>query len=254
MQKGLWGNEEVKDLFSFVEKAKASNVSLKFAFIEHAKKYSRQPNSVRNYYYHEVDNLWKDEKRKKDLGISLDKHKKSSIRYFSQEQEAELMDRIEKLVADGCSVRKACFTLANGEVGEMLRYQNKYRNYVAKKKASSQNNIIKFTSKRKESLSESDLNSLFLGLVRLVKRSAVEEVNERFKEEKESANALLRKAIVDLGKKDKEIKDLKESFAALKKENAILLQTVTKNACDKADKLSQKLKAKKNILSNKETL
>lgn len=250
MQKGSWSSEEVISLFSAVEEAKDKNISLKFAFIEHAKKYSRQPNSVRNYYYHEVDNLYKDKARKKELGIDLEKHKKSSIRYFSQEQESELMKKIEELVSQGNSVRKACFTLAKGDVGEMLRYQNKYRNFLAKKKPS-ENNIIKFTQKKKEGLSESDLNSLFLGLVRLVKKSALEEVNEKFREEKENANSLLRQALIDLGKKEREILSLKESFLKLKKENETLIKSMMVKSNDKTNKLSEKLKNKRDKVDDK---
>ena len=46
------------------------------------------------------------------------------------------------------------------------------------------------------------------GLVRLVKRTAVEELSDKMKEERESSNYLLRKALVDLNKKEKEIKRL----------------------------------------------
>ncbi len=252
MSKGIWKNEEVKDLFQSVENAKKKNLALKFAFIEHAQKYSRQPNSVRNYYYHEVDNLWKDQSRKKDLGINLNNHKKSSIKYFSEEQEAQLMQNIKELVENGYSVRKACFTLANGDVGEMLRYQNKYRNFISKQSLQ-KSNIIKFTTKKKESLSESDLNSLFLGLVRLVKRTATEEMNEKFKIEKENSNALLRKAIADLGKKEKEFSELKSNFLKLKKENASLMQLVEKNSTDKRKKLNDKLSKSSRQLQQEES-
>ena len=249
MQKGIWPREEVISLFGAVEEAKNKNISLKFAFIEHAKKYSRQPNSVRNYYYHEVDNLYKDKARKKELGIDLEKHKKSSIKYFSQEQENELMQKIEELVSKGHSVRKACFTLANGDVSEMLRYQNKYRNFSAKKKPV-ENNIIKFTSKKKEGLSESDLNSLFIGLVRLVKRSAVEEVNEKIKQEKENANNLLRQALLDLGKKEREFLTLKERFMKLKKENELLIKSMMAKSKEKSKKYNLKLKPRDNNIND----
>ena len=239
MKKGLCKDEEVKSLFQYVEEVKRSNEPLKNAFILHAKKYGRKPNSVRNYYYHEVDNLSDDSVRAKKLKIDMKNHEKNEINYFSESEEMELMKEIENLVKEGNSVRKACLNLSGGDVDKMLRYQNKYRNYLAKKKDNDKSNIIKFTKKKAEILTESDINSLFMGLVRLVKRTAVEELANKMKEERESSNYLLRKALVDLNKKDKEIKQLKADFINLKMENSKLMQNMIKLKCDKASKLTK---------------
>lgn len=249
MKKGLWADEEVKSLFQYVEEVKSNSEPLKNAFILHAKKYNRKPNSVRNYYYHEVDNLASDAKRAEKLNIDIKNHEKNEINYFSQSEEDELMKKIENLVKEGSSVRKACLTLSNGDIDKMLRYQNKYRNYISKNKDASKNNIIKFTKRKNEILTESDINSLFMGLVRLVKRTAVEELSGKMKEERESQNYLLRKALVDLNKKDKQIKELKEEFMQLKMENARLVQNIMKLKCDKATRMTQKLDIKKTTLS-----
>ena len=147
MENGLWSNQEVKDLFSSVEKIKENGCPLKMAFTMHAKKYSRQPNSVRNYYYHEIDNLENDKARCNGLGIDLSKHKKSSIQYFSKDEEDSLMQKVNSLVESGCSVRKACMTLSNGDVNQMLRFQNKYRNFKSKQKPMEKDNIIKLEGK-----------------------------------------------------------------------------------------------------------
>ncbi len=239
MKKGLWRDEEVKSLFQYVEEVKRSNEPLKNAFMLHAKKFGRKPNSVRNYYYHEVDNLTDDLVRAKKLKIDMKNHEKNEINYFSENEELELMKKIENLVKEGNSVRKACLTLSGGDVDKMLRYQNKYRNYLTKKKDNDKSNIIKFTKKKTEILTESDINSLFMGLVRLVKRTAVEELAGKMKEERESSNYLLRKALVDLNKKDKEIKQLKADFINLKMENSKLMQNMIKLKCDKASKLTK---------------
>lgn len=244
MKKGLWADEEVKSLFQYVEEVKASSEPLKNAFILHAKKYNRKPNSVRNYYYHEIDNLADDKQRAKRLKIDLKNHEKNEINYFSQSEETELMGKIENLVKQGSSVRKACLTLSNGDVDKMLRYQNKYRNYLSKKQNMPQSNVIKFTKRKNEILTESDINSLFLGLVRLVKRTAVEELSSKMKEERESQNYLLRKALVDLNRKEKQIQELKNEFMQLKAENARLVQNITKLKCDKASLLSDKIRTK----------
>ena len=52
MKKGIWSNQEVKELFNQVEQTKKSGRPLKDAFSAHAERYTRKPNSVRNYYYH----------------------------------------------------------------------------------------------------------------------------------------------------------------------------------------------------------
>ena len=239
MKNGLWDNQEVKDLFSEIEKTKQNGLPLRKAFIMHAQKYSRQPNSVRNYYYHEIDNLERDDQRLKNLGIDLSKHKKNTIQYFSKDEEDSLMHKIDRLVGSGYSVRKACLTLSDGDVGQMLRYQNKYRNFKVKEKPVPKDNIIKFT-KKKEKISEGELQALFMGLVRLVKRSAEEEANEQYKAIVERANGELRKAIVALNNKEREYKELKDSFLKIKEENSKLVKDMFKLKCDKAQKLRDK--------------
>lgn len=240
MKNGLWSKQEVKDLFTSVEKAKDNKNPLKMAFSEHAKKYSRQPNSVRNYYYHEIDNLEIDRERCNNLGIDLSKHKKSSIQYFSKDEEDSLMQKIDGLVESGYSVRKACMTLSDGDIGTMLRFQNKYRNFKAKQKPIEKNNIIKFT-KRKEGITESELQALFMGLVRLVKRSAKEEASMQTNSILEKTNIELRKTIIALNTKEKEYRELKEQLTKVKEENSRLVKDVFKLKCNKAGKLKTQI-------------
>lgn len=247
--KGIWKNSEVKELFSVVEIYKEKNKSLREAFIAHAEKYGRKPNSVRNYYYHEVDNLKADNKRLKNLGINLDKHNKTSIIYFSQEEEEKLMQDIDNLVKSGVSVRKACYNLSGGDVGQMLRYQNKYRNFLAKNALKSENNvssqensnIITFKKVQQRTLSETEVQSLFMGLVRLVKKTALEESEERYRKQISQANENLRKTIMALNSKEREYNKLKEEFTRIKSENSSLVNSVLKLRCDKANKLRIKL-------------
>lgn len=240
MENGIWDNREVKDLFNSIEKIKKEGQPLRKAFIMHAEKYSRKPNSVRNYYYHEIDNLKQDGKRLEKLGIDLSKHQKTAIQYFSKEEEENLMHKIDSLVESGCSVRKACLSLSNGDVGQMLRFQNKYRNFKANTKTENKNNIIKFT-KKKEKITDGELQALFMGLVRLVKRNAEEELSTQYKNLIEKANNQLRKTIVALNNKERECAELKNSFLNLKEENAKLVKDMFKYKCDKAQKLRNKL-------------
>ena len=249
MKKGIWKNQEVKDLFLEVEQIKDDNKPLKNAFLNHAKKYNRKPNSVRNYYYHEIDNLSKDKKRLEKLKIDLAKHEKSSIVYFSKQEEEDLLKQIDNLVQSGMSVRKACLSLSKGDVGQMLRYQNKYRNFIAKNRSQTNENInsekiIKFTKKR-TTLTDTEIQSLFMGLVRLVKRNTLEEITDKVKADFENANKELRQAIFELHNKEKEYKDLKNEFIKLKNENTKLMTNMIKLKCAKATALREKLEKRK---------
>ena len=98
---------------------------------------------------------------------------------------------------------------------------------------------IKFT-KKKESITEGELQALFMGLVRLVKRNAQDEVNSQMKMLVEKANNDLRKAIVALNSKEKEYQELKNEYTRIKEENSKLVKDVFKLKCDKAGKLKQK--------------
>lgn len=253
--KGIWDNSEVLALFNEVEQCKNSNKTLKDAFMAHARKFNRQPNSVRNYYYHEVDELEKDSKRLESLGIDLARHKKNSIIYFSAEEENKLMEEISNLSKQGVSVRKACFMLSKGDVGQMLRFQNKYRNYLAKNKSSmfekkslcEQNkdlqiplcdNIVAF-KKTQKTLSDTEVQALFMGLVRLVKKNATIEGEEKYKTQLNTANNLLRKALTQLNSQEREIEKLKEEYAKIKTENVLLVDNVVKTRCKKAEQLAK---------------
>ena len=247
MKKGIWSNQEVKELFNQVEQTKKSGRPLKDAFIAHAERYTRKPNSVRNYYYHEIDQLGNDLNRLKKLGIDLEKHKKTAIVFFSSNEEQSLMQEITKLIDSGMSVRKACLTLSNGNVEQMLRFQNKYRNYLVKQKSEAIDNtkVIKFT-KKKTTLNDNDIQSLFMGLVRLVKRNALEQINDKYKSEFDRVSNELRKAIVEIHNKEKAYSELKNEIAKLQKDNAKLSQDVMKLRCDRASKLKEKLSIKQN--------
>lgn len=228
--KGYWGNDEVKALFREVEKCLARGENLKKAIENHAKKYSRACGSVRNYYYGEISRLKGDETRLKKLGIDLSKHSKNSFEYFSKEEEDEFYSKIKDMVAKGMSVRKACFNLANGDGRKMLRYQNKYRTLCKNICDKKPDNIIQF-KKRSNSITDSEIQALFAGLVRLVKRSAQEDAEAKIRERSEQLNSQLRKTMALLGEREHELEKLKGEILIVKKENEKLLQGKRRQAC-----------------------
>ena len=137
----IWNDGEVKALFENVENCKKNKVALVEAFAEHAKKFSRRPNSVRNYYYHEVDNLDADKVRAAKLRIDISKHKKAHFKNFDKVQEGDLFGEIDRLTSEGLSVRAACLKLSNGDLALMTRYQNKYQNM--RRKLENNQNFVK---------------------------------------------------------------------------------------------------------------
>lgn len=234
--KSIWSDEEVKSLFNTVEEKRGKGESLKNAFSMHAQKFHRKGNSVRNYYYHEVDNLQKDDARRTRLNIDLKKHIKNRLVPFSKEQEEKFLSEVKALTDKGMSVRSACFKLSNGDMTLMTRLQNKFQN-LKKEKAEKKDNIITFKSRK--TLTDADINSLFAGLVKLVKKNAYEEVNVKIKEEKETSEYLLKEAYLELNKKEKEINKLKDElnmFKGMKKQDLLkaklkkgksLMETIT---------------------------
>lgn len=221
----VWSDEEVKNLFAEVEKCKKNGLASRVAFENHAQKYHRKCNSVRNYYYAEVDNLREDESRATRLSINLNQHAKASYSYFDKNQERELLRQVQSCERRGMSVRAACEKISGGDVVLMTRLQNKYQNL--KKKNLRKDNVIMF-SPRQKNLSESDINSLFMGLVKLIKKTALEEMEEKVKLERQSSTFLLKKAFIDLNQKDKKLMDLSNKFELLKEENSKLNARLTK--------------------------
>lgn len=185
----IWNDEEVVALFDEVEKVKFDKKRLKQAFENHAKNFNRKPNSVRNYYYFELENLKNDEKRQKNLKIDLKKHEKTQFLFFNKDEEEKIIKQIDELVDEGCSVRNACLKLSNGDLKLMTRLINKYQNL--KRKEAESKKIIRF-EKRQKTLTESDINSLFMGLVKLIKSNANESLAQELESTRLQAQKLRR--------------------------------------------------------------
>ena len=214
-----WKDSEVKNLFRYVEKSKIKNESLMDAFKRFAKNNNRKPNSVRNYYYEEISNLKNNEERQKTLNIDLSKHQVAAASKFTLEETKTIVKTILKEKCLGKSTRCACLELANNDIQKMIRYQNKFRSVLKNNKQlydqcleelkreglvskAEKSNVI-YLKKQKKSLSEEEVNSLFLGLIRLVKKSAIEEASN----EGEIANKELRKALSKLSETETKLKN-----------------------------------------------
>lgn len=211
-----WTDEKIKHLFNYVEENKNRNICLVKIFKNYAAITNKKPNSIRNYYYNQIEHFCLNPNLAKKLNINLNLHKVKQISHFSKTDE-ETLKELNNLISNGYSVRKACLTLANGDINIMMRLQNKYRNMKQKSENKLNNsNILQFKPKN-TGLTDNDINNLFLGLVKVIKKNAVEQLNKNLISECEWANNTLRKTLVSLNNKEKEIKSLSLKNTVLSK-------------------------------------
>lgn len=121
--------EEADSLVKYVCEGKMKGKTLTKIFEEYAVKTGRAKGSVRNYYYALLKKS-DDENVKKVLnGTRL---KAESIKPFTDEETDKILRAILTEKSKGVSVRRAVLNLSGGDDKLMLRYQNKYRNVLAK--------------------------------------------------------------------------------------------------------------------------
>lgn len=214
----MWSDAEVKTLFKFVEVKKYEGKPLIKIFNEYAKCTKRQPNSVRNYYYKELENLQGSPDRCKRLDINLDFHEAKPVLPFSSEDTSKLISNINDLLSQGYSVRGACLKLADGNARAMIRLQNKYRLETKYKKENNMGNIIKMPIK-KETISDNEINALFLGLIKLVKKQEEERIKQKYEEQINASNQKLKDAMTDIILNKYKVEKLQEQIKLLQDKN-----------------------------------
>ena len=219
-----WSKAEIYDLFKIVENFKTTNKPLLKAFESYAIISKRRTNSIRNFYYSQLKEFEANKSLASDYNINLDLHKKNEQKFFTA-QEVELsMGKITDLLNKGFSVRRACYEVASGDLKLMIRLQNKYRSQEKFKKPAS-NNIL-FMPNKKSGLTDDEINSLFLGLVKIVKKSARDNLDANLIFQVQSANNDLRKSIKDLADKEREVKLLRKKFELLSNEKLKLKEEI----------------------------
>ena len=94
--------------------------------------------------------------------------------------------------------------------------------------------IIKFEDfkNKKKSLTDEDIKSLFLGLVNLIKSSAIDDVSTKIKAEYKKNSIMLNNAMLEIKVKNEIIEDLKRENKELKSKTA--------NLINKFDELNRK--------------
>lgn len=206
---GLWSEEKAKELFAFIEEQKLNHVPLIKAFDNYAAKTGRKQNSVRNYYYFHLRHLEKKPEEATQLGVSLQVHNKKVAKKFNRQEEQKLLSDIAALRKEGKSVRKACLILANNDISEMIRLQNKVRQLFKKNAISSSQKVIQMPQK-KNMVNESEISSLFVGLVKMVQKNALHMAESKIEHEKQRMIAQLKQAEQTAQAKQHEIDMLKK--------------------------------------------
>lgn len=218
-----WSINEVAELVDAINSKKETNLLPIFGnFASHHK---RNIYSVRNFYYRLIreakcNNSVREILTKYDIKLGYTSH-------FCEREETALLKSI--LLDNGKSVRATCFMLAGGDKTMAIRYQNKYRNTLKNKPdfvkkltaeitASGQKSrlnlggkILTIPSQKTDRnyLSEKEIQSLFLGLVRLVKRSAEQELEDKQNYQLKLDNSRLMDVAIDNRKKSVLINELK---------------------------------------------
>ncbi len=121
--------EEAQSLVKYICEGKGKGKTLTKIFEEYAGKTGRAKGSVRNYYYALLKSCDSEDVREILAGTEL---KAEDARPFTEEETDKILRAILAKKSKGVSVRRAVLDLAGGDDKLMLRYQNKYRNVLAK--------------------------------------------------------------------------------------------------------------------------
>ncbi len=121
--------EEAQSLVKYICEGRGQGKTLTRIFDEYAKNTGRARGSVRNYYYALLKSTDNEEVKKMLSGTDL---KAEDVRPFTDEETDKILRAILQQKSKGVSVRRAVLNLAGGDDKLMLRYQNKYRNVMAK--------------------------------------------------------------------------------------------------------------------------
>ena len=168
--------EDVKNLYDFIKKNK--NIPLAQAFFAYGKFYGKSKGTVRNLYYAMAKKSREDESFSKEYFCGEKISVKKNVK-FAENEEKDLVRRIDGLKGQGYSVRRAVAELSGGDQALALRYQNKYRNLTKNKP-------------RQKADGKSELvNKIFGDVYGKISTQKIEQV-------KESINSLYDKLIKDL--------------------------------------------------------
>ena len=237
--------DKIKNLFLNLQQLKKNkNISLNKAIEIVSNTLRIKKESTRNFYYKTLNFLRQNPDIAKSLGVDLNYFVKKDFEKFENSKKQDMFNFITNNLKLGKSVRQSCMELANNNAKLMLRYQNKFRNMQKQKTKKGENinmqqNVINITKAKKEmnkKITESEINSLFLGLVKIIKKSAQENADEELKIECKEANQNFRQTLIDLNKKEVELKKAIE----VNRDLNLKIESQQQQICLLLDKLSKR--------------
>lgn len=256
-------NRQIK-MYEILKHCVQKKYSLNKTFEEISKVLKIKKESAKNYYYHFANHL---KNNPDDYGeLSLSNLVGSHFNKFTESEIENLITTVDNNLLKGISVRNTCLSLAGNDAKTMLRLQNKYRNVKIKernKKVEEKGKIINFDfakNRLDKKITDDDINALFSGLVKIVKKSALDSVEQELKIECNEANENFRATLIDLNKKEAELKILQEEnrelnlkLEAQKEQICKLLQKLSNRKIKTLEKKSENktLKLKKFYIDNK---
>lgn len=98
-----------------------------------------------------------------------------------------------------------------------------------------EDNILEF--KKRSKITEADINGLFMGLVKLVKKIAIEEASENLSTDTKELNEQLQSLSLQLSQKENEIDKLKEENVKLKNRLKVKNLKILQLSCLSAKRL-----------------
>lgn len=240
--------EKLKNVFLYIQDEIVKNKMTIIKAIENvAKKLKIKKESAKNYYYKNLKYLRENLSFAKEVGINLNNFEKKEFEKFNLKTKEELFNKVNENLKKGISVRQTCMQLSNNNAKLMLRLQNKYRNMLKQKNKGEQKmesvekdnkviNIIKAKQELNKNITDSEINALFMGLIKIVKKAAIENANAELKSECLEATQNFRQTIVDLNKKEMELKKAYE----LNQELNLKVKNQQEQICLLLDKLSKR--------------
>lgn len=248
--------EKIKKMFLIIKNEKLKNGTLSDALNKVSFSFNIKKESAKNFYYKSLKFLNENTQMAKEHNINLDILKTETFKKFSEDEKINLVNFVDQNLLQGISIRQSCLMLANNDAKQMLRLQNKYRN-IKKLSLKQKNktrgdknmnviNITKAKDKLNKKISDNEINALFMGLIRIVKKAAMDSANNELKTECDIANENFRQTIIDLNKKEAELKrvqevniELKEKVESQQKQICLLLDKLSKRKLGSLEKKSE---------------
>lgn len=153
---------------------------------------------------------------------------KELLRFQNKYRELVKKQNNNKLEFSQKNIKNTKKITKNAEKTEFFDKKLNFNEYL--NNSSNQNhseNVISFPVEQKlfpQHLSEAEIQSLFVGLAKLVKKSALAEMEEKLNQEREKLSVVVRKSTVEIGQKAEKIDELLTENKKLSKQIVMLKQ------------------------------